>query len=381
MEPRTVGVEEELLLVDLADGRPRPLGGPVVEAADDQLPDDGGPGGVEQELKREQVELNSEPTTDLDDLRADLHRLRCRLAEAAAGHGLGLAALATSPVPVDPTSTRNARYERITSEYGLTARELLVNGCHVHVSVSSPDEAVAVLDRIRPWVSVITALACNSPFWQGEDTGYASYRHRVWSRMPSAGPTEPYGDVAGYEQAVAQMVSCGAAMDPGMVYLDARLSRLYPTVELRIADVCADVPDAVLVAGLCRALVETAAREWADGRDVPQVRLEVLRGAAWRAARSGVSGSLVDTLSAGTAPAPAMVERLITYLEPALRDYGDLDAVESAAQRVLDEGSGADRQRAELERRGGDLVAVVTDAVRRTTELETDLETDLATDR
>ncbi len=362
-----MGVEEELLLVDLTDGAPRPLGEPVVASADDRLPDDSGPGGVERELKREQVELNSDPTTSLDDLRADLRHLRRRLTDAASRNGLGLAALATSPVAVEPTSTRDARYERITREYGLTARELLVNGCHVHVSVGSPDEAVGVLDRMRPWLAVLTALACNSPYWQGVDSGYASYRHRVWSRMPSAGPTELFGDPSGYERAVDQMVSSGAAMDPAMVYLDARLSRAYPTVELRVADVCATVADAVLIAGLSRALVETSAREWADGVPASEVRLEVLRGAAWRAARSGVSGDLVDTLAARTAPAAVIVERLIDHVEPALREYGDLDTVWSASQRVLEKGTGADQQRAAYRANRGDLVAVVADAVTRTT--------------
>jgi len=366
VKPRTVGVEEELLLVDLDDGTPRPLGGRVVASAD-RRPDDDSDGAVEQELKREQVESNSEPTTDLADLRVDLHRLRRRLAEAAGSNGLGLAALATSPVATEPTSTRDERYERINREYGLTTREMLVNGCHVHVSVDSTDEAVGILDRIRPWLAVISALTCNSPFWQGVDSGYASYRQRVWTRLPSAGPVELFGDVAGYERAVGQMISCGAAMDPGMVYLDARLSRAYPTVELRIADVCASVADAVLVAGLCRGLVETAAREWAAGGDAPQVRLEVLRGAAWRAARSGVSGDLVDTLSATTAPAGHLVDRLFEHIGPALDSYGDLEPLRVEAARVLEEGTGADRQRAAYARSGGDLVAVVTDAVNRTT--------------
>lgn len=366
MEPRTVGVEEELLLVSLADGAPRPLGQPVVAAAAGD-PTQSGPGGVEQELQREQVESNSEPTTDLEALRTDLHRLRRRLADAAERHGLGLAALATSPVPVEPTATKDARYERITREYGLTARELLVNGCHVHVSIGSREEGVAVLDRIRPWLAVVSALTCNSPFWQGVDSGYASYRHRVWSRMPSAGPTETFGDVAGYDRAVAQMVSSGAAMDEGMIYLDARLSREYPTVELRIADVCAEVDDAVLVAGLCRGLVETAAREHATGVPVPAVRVEVLRGAAWRAARSGLSGRLVDVLAAATVPAADLVDRLVAHVEPALEASGDLETIRSGVRRLLDGGTGADHQRVAFEASGGDLVAVVREAVARTT--------------
>ncbi|MBA2641274.1 MAG: glutamate--cysteine ligase [Nocardioidaceae bacterium] len=367
MEPRTVGVEEELLVVDLTDGTPQPLGQPVVESAGRAGPQASGQGGVEKELKREQVELNSEPSTDLAAIGADLTRLRRRLCDAATDHGLALAALGTSPVPVEATPTRNLRYERINSEYGLTTRELLVNGCHVHVSVTSRAEAVGVLDRIRPWLATISALTCNSPYWQGVDSGYASYRHRVWSRMPSAGPTELFGDVAGYDRAIAQMVSCGAAMDDGMIYLDARVSRDYPTVELRVADVCTAVDHAVLVAGLGRGLVETAARELADGVAPAPVRVEVLRGAAWRAARTGVSGDLVDTLSAGTAPAAELVERLVAHVEPALRHYGDLDTVWRTARDVLDHGTGADQQRDAYARSGGDLVAVVRDTAARTT--------------
>jgi carboxylate-amine ligase len=361
-----MGVEEELLLVDLEDGTPRPFAGSVVGSAGEQQADTSS-GEVEQELKREQVEFNSEPTDDLEALRADLHQLRRRLADAAASNGLGLAALGTSPLTATPTPTRDERYERINREYGLTMREMLVNGCHVHVSIDSPEEAVGVLDRIRPWLAIISALTCNSPFWQGVDSGYASYRHRVWTRLPSAGPVELFGDPAGYERAIEQMISCGAAMDPGMVYLDARLAREFPTVELRIADVCAGVDDAILVAGLCRGLVETAAREWATGAEAPPVRLEVLRGAAWRAARSGVSDHLVDTLTATTAPAAQMVDRLFEHIGPALESYGDLDLMLAEAARVLEDGTGADKQREAFDRNGGDLVAVVTDAVARTT--------------
>jgi carboxylate-amine ligase len=368
---RTIGVEEELLLVDLDDGTPRPSAGPVVGSADRQQTDTGA-GEVEKELKREQVESNSEPTADLDELRADLHQLRRRLADAAGSNGLGVAALGTSPLRATPTPTQDERYERINREYGLTTREMLVNGCHVHVSIDSPDEAVGVLDRIRPWLATISALTCNSPYWQGADSGYASYRHRVWTRLPSAGPVELFGDPAGYERAVEQMISCGAAMDAGMVYLDARLSREFPTVELRIADVCAGVDDAVLVAGLCRGLVETAAQEWAAGAEAPQVRLEVLRGAAWRAARSGVSDHLVDTLTATTAPAAQMVDRLFEHIGPALESHGDLDSMRAEAARVLEDGTGADRQRAAFDRSGGDLVAVVADAVTRTTSAAAD---------
>ncbi|MDT0323939.1 YbdK family carboxylate-amine ligase, partial [Streptomyces millisiae] len=129
----------------------------------------------------------------------------------------------------------------------------------------SDEEGVAVLDRVRCWLPVLLALTANSPFWQGQDTRYASYRSRVWGRWPSAGPVELHGSAERYHEQVAALVSTGVLKDEGMVYFDARLSRSYPTVEVRIADVCQDPADTVLLAALTRALVETAAREWRAG--------------------------------------------------------------------------------------------------------------------
>ncbi len=359
---RTVGVEEELLLVDPATGCPRPLGDDVVEAAGGS---DTGPGGVEHELKREQVELGTDPVDDLSAVDASLRRLRGRLAAAAERHGLRLAALATSPVEVAPTATRDARYERLNREYGMTARELLCNGCHVHVAVESLDEAVGVIDRVRPWLAVLTALSTNSPYWQGRDTGYASYRQRLWSRWPSAGPSELFGTAAGYRAAVDTMVACGGAMDHGMVYLDVRASREWPTVEVRVLDVCLDVEDAVMLTGLARALVETAARDWQRSVPATPLRIEVLRAAAWRAARTGLGGDLVDPVAGTTVPARIQVQRLLDHARPALRRYGDEQRVSDRVEEVLANGTGADVQRAAYAQRSC-LVDVVTDAVRRT---------------
>ncbi len=127
--------------------------------------------------------------------------------------------------------------------------------------------------------------SANSPFWHGEDTGYASYRTQIWQRWPTAGATGAFGTPECYDQVVADLIASGAALDEGMIYFDARPSRHYPTLELRVADVCLSVDEAVLVAALGRALVTTAAERWAAGEAVPDVRPEQLRAASWRAAR------------------------------------------------------------------------------------------------
>jgi len=249
----------------------------------------------------------------------------------------------------------------MAEEYGLTAREQLTCGCHIHVSVESPEEAVAVLDRMRNWLPVLIALSANSPFWHGVDTGYASYRSQVWNRWPSAGPLEILGSPDAYHQLVHDMVSTGVALDEGMIYFDARLSRHYPTVEIRLADVCLRPGNTVLLAGLARALVETAAREWREGIEPVAVPSALLRLAAWKASRWGLRGELLDPHTHRPAPALGVVNSLLHHIHGALKDMGDLHRVEDLVDRLLAEGTGAVRQK-EVLHRTGDLERVVEDA-------------------
>lgn len=351
---RTVGVEEEFLLVDPADGRPRAVAAAVLRGTDDDSDMTG-------ELQREQIETGTLPCTTLDDVARELRRTRDEARAAAATQGVELAPLATSPVPVDPTVTTAPRHQRIVETFGRTGAEQLTCGCHVHVSVDSEEEAVAVLDRIRPWLAPLLALSANSPFWAGTDSGYGSFRNQVWGRWPSAGPTGLFGSPANYRQTADAMLATGTVLDEAMLYFDARVSRRHPTVEIRVADVCLDPDDAVLLAALARGLVETAAREWAGGVAADPVPVEVLRLATWRAARSGLDDELVDPATWTPAPAAAVLDTLIDHVADALDD--DLDHVRHLTRQVLRRGTGAARQRAVFDRTGS-LRAVVADAVR-----------------
>ncbi|KGM08515.1 carboxylate--amine ligase, partial [Cellulomonas bogoriensis 69B4 = DSM 16987] len=278
---RTMGVEEEYLLLG-ADGVPTAVAGAALKAVEESGGDQDVPGGdVGGELKQQQLETGTRPCTDLGELFAELRAARGRAQEAAASTGARIAALGTSPVEVTAVSSPNPRYLELNRRFGLTAREQLTCGCHVHVGVADEEEGVAVLDRIGRWLPVLLALSTNSPFWHGADSSYASYRSQVWSRWPSAGPTALFGSPAGYREVVEQMVATGTIMDAGMVYFDARLSQRYPTVEVRVADVCLEARDAALVAALARGLVETAAGEARRGEAAPPVRVELLRAATW----------------------------------------------------------------------------------------------------
>ncbi|MDQ6715310.1 MAG: glutamate--cysteine ligase [Actinomycetota bacterium] len=364
---RTVGVEEELLLVDIQTGVPRSVAARVIERAVAQATDSGSQdgGAIEGELQRTMVETQSSVATDLSLVRDELMSWRRRAASAARQANASVAAIATSPMPSDGLISSNARYERMADRFGVIAHDVLTCGCHVHVGVESDDEGVAALDRIRVWLPVILALSANSPFSAGRDSGYASYRSQLWARWPSAGPTDRFGTPQRYHQLLQAMTDSGVLLDDGMVYFDARLSRRYPTVEIRVADVCVDLEDALLVAALCRGLVDTAAAQWRAGQKPPDVATAMLRLATWQAARDGVDGHLLDWSTMRPAPAATGIGQLVDHVRGSLFEHGDLALVEEGLERLGRVGTGATAQRRMLEKTG-QLVDVVAQAVRRT---------------
>jgi glutamate---cysteine ligase / carboxylate-amine ligase len=341
---RTVGVEEELLLLDAASGEPTAVAGAVLA-----LPAQPGsapvPGALEAELQQQQVEVETAPAERLAELADNVVGWRRAADERARSFGARVAALGTSPLPVLPELTPSPRYRAMTDQFGLTAVEQLTCGFHVHVGVTDRDEGVAVLDRIRIWLPVLLAVSANSPFWQGHDSGYASFRSQAWKRFPTAGPTDIFGTAAAYEERADAMVASGVLLDQAMIYFDARLSHKYPTVEIRVADVCLHAEDAVVVAGLARALVETASREASDGWPPPPVPTELLRLATWRAGRSALEGDLLDPHEARPRPADEVLAALVDHLRPALLASGDDDVVTAGLARIRTRGWGAVTQR------------------------------------
>lgn len=371
---RQIGIEEELLLVDPSTGqranvsrrvlREHAVDGPGTADATDEL--DG-------ELLQHMVETHTDPRGDVDRAVTDVRRARRTAIRAARAAGVEVAATGTSPVASPPTRvTPDDRYERIVRSFGSIGRAAGTTGMHVHVEIADDAEGIRVLDGIRPWLPVLVAVAANSPYDEGQDTGYASWRHQVWTRWPAAGPAEPFGTVAEYRRVCEALIDSGAALDAGMLYFDARLAQAQPTVEIRVADVCTDVADAALVAALARGLVETAATDAGpsgptgpSGPAGSAVRTDLLRAAHWRASRDGLAGRLLQPSTGRLLPAREVLAALVEHVDPALRRAGDGDRVRDGVERLRTVGGGAQRQRQAYERTG-DLAAVVADLVART---------------
>jgi carboxylate-amine ligase len=238
--------------------------------------------------------------------------------------------------------TAKPRYEDMLETNTLIAREQLICGCHVHVTVESDRDRIQVLNQIRSDLHCLIALSANSPFWEGEDSGFASFRTEVWTRWPTAGPPASFANIDEYARLIEQLVAAEVILDEGMAYWDVRLSRQYPTIEIRIADVGLEVQDSVTVAGLARALVMNCLRQ---PRGDEAVRPELLRAASWKAARTGVDGDLIDPRTGGAVSASDYFDNLLARLAPDLSESGDLRDVEEGIHRILSAGTGADRQR------------------------------------
>lgn len=372
VDTRTLGIEEELLVVDPASRSATSQAGAVLREHRTRDVEDGEPSPLDPELFRHQLETRSDPTTDVTRAVAQIVDARRRAGEAATARGLAVAAGAASPLGLDevvPAVTSEDRYRRIVDTYGDVARLGGTCGMHVHVAVESDEEGVACLDRIAPWLPVLAAVSTNSPYADGRDTGYASWRTQAWSSWPSAGPTEAFGSVADYRAVCDRMIASGAALDRGMLYFDARLAQDHPTLEVRVLDACTDPDDIALLAALVRGLVETAAVA-AHGTPAPSTaaqeawRCEELRTARWRASRFGLGDRLLDPVGRDLRPAREVLGGLVDHTRERLEAAGDLELVESGVARVL-AGTGAVHQRAARER-SGSVEGVVDDLLART---------------
>lgn len=305
--------------------------------------------GFTAELHQTVLESNSRPHRELRSLQEDLVALRAELVAVAGKWDLGVAAVGTVPLADFGIAalTPDERYERIGHTYGALTREQLICGMHVHVEAEDRDLAVRALPWIAPWVPVLLALSASSPYWQGADTGYASWRTQMWQRWPAAGPVGSYGSAAEYDAMIAGLVDSGVLLDANMLYQDLRLSSHLPTIELRVCDSCPSPETPILVAGLFRALVTHGLRSAAEAGAVPPAAwpAEWRRAASWRAARSGLEGPLLDPLRFGTAPAADVVRRLVAYVRPYLEEFGDWPLVSALVERTLATGSAAENQR------------------------------------
>ncbi|GIJ47895.1 putative glutamate--cysteine ligase 2 [Virgisporangium aliadipatigenens] len=330
----TLGVEEEFFLLG-PDGAVAPVAAEVVRA---------GGGAIVPEYMAYQVETATGVCTRLDELRADLWRRRAHAATVAARAGAWLVASGSVPFPDGPVSAvaDDARYRALARRFPYATLGGGSSACHVHVGIADRALAVDVLGRLRAWLPALLACTVNSPIIAGVDSGWASVRYRRQLRWPTFRPPSPWPDPDGYDRAVRVAVARGTALDPASVYFLARLSARYPTVEIRVADACPSVDDAVLLAGVTRALVASLVEDVRRGVPAPDVPPQRLTRELLVAAQHGVDPRSPDRAYVAVDDA---VRRLFDRIDPVLHALGDDEFVHSGLERLGREGTGAVRQR------------------------------------
>jgi glutamate---cysteine ligase / carboxylate-amine ligase len=321
---------------------------------------------VTTELTCFQVEARTPPCEDISQLRHELRSMRAVVAASAEQEGLRVTATGTPVLGrvVPPPITDDSRYQRGIDAYRALTDEQSICAAHVHVHLPDRERAVLVSNHLRPWLPTLVAMTANSPYWDGRDTGYSSWRTVIWARWPVAGPPPYFESLAHFDAIVSALLIGEVLVDQRTIFWDVRPSHHLPTIEIRVADVPITADESGLLAAVIRALVVVSLEKVDRGDPGPVVSADVLRAAYWRAARDGMRGHGIDVGDGRLRPATELVQALVTHVRPALEHFGDIDFATAALAQMSVAGTGAARQRQAYARRQilGDVVDHLVEA-------------------
>ncbi len=348
------GIEEEFFLLDPADGRNSPAA-PTVLAELPEAPRER----AKSEFLASQVEHATGICESGDEARAQLLEFRTGLAAASERAGVVAAGMGTPfRAQHHPTLTPGDRYADLAHRHASLIDEHQVAAVHVHVGVPDPDAGVRALRSLAAWLPFLKTISGNAPWWRGDDTGFASWRAILLRRWTTGGCPPDVATAEEYSARSRALVGVGGTRDEATVAWDVRLSSRYPTVELRVVDSQLTADDALLAALIARGLVSRALR---DPDAVPGYEPELVDAALWHAARFGLSESVATPGGGGMVSIAAAVRQLLEVLDSSDED---LAVIERLLQRVLEEGTGAERQRAAAAGAGwGSLRPYLVDAL------------------
>ena len=337
-----IGIEEEYLIVDretrgLAEP-PQAMFDTCAERLGDQ---------VAHEFMRSQIEINTPPCVTVAEARGHLADLRRTVIDIAGAHGLAPIAASTHPFShwSEQVHTDAERYNVIAEDLQAVVRRLLISGMHVHVSVGDDDLRIDLMNQVTYFLPHLLALSTSSPFWQGQDTGLMSYRLSVWDEMPRTGLPNTFDSQAEYQRHVDVMVNAGLIDDGTKIWWDIRPSSRFPTLEMRICDVCTDLRDAAAIAALYASLLHMLYRLRLDNQRWRHYATMLINENRWRAQRYGVDESLVDFGKGRLVPVVDLVDEMIDLVTEDAKVLGCHDEL-MHLRVICEHGTSAHRQRA-----------------------------------
>jgi glutamate---cysteine ligase / carboxylate-amine ligase len=302
-----------------------------------------------EEFMRSQIEISTPVCASADEARAALIDLRRSIARKARRFGLAPIAAATHPFTMwrHQRHRDSQRYNAIADDFQALGRRMLICGLHVHIGIEQPDDRIALMNDLRPYLPLFLALSGSSPFWGGEITGLKSYRTAINDATPRKGIPEPFADWRDFERTAGALVDAGVIEDATKIWWDVRPSVRFPTLEVRIMDVCPLIEDTIGIASLLRCLCRYLDRTRAARHDRPVATL-LCNENRWRAQRYGLSQGFVDTEHGGMVAITDLVETLLDRTAEDAAHFGCVDEIEHI-RTILARGTSADRQLARYE--------------------------------
>jgi carboxylate-amine ligase len=337
----TIGIEEEYLVVDretrdLIKNPPTAMWDSMREVLGSQ---------VTPEFLKAQIEVETKVCAKLAEAREDLATLRRDLSRVVADYGAAIIASSTHPFAnwSEQETTEHPRYLRLAADYQQVARQLVICGMHVHVGIEDPHLRIDLMNQARYMLPHLLALSTSSPFWAGTDTGLLAYRLVIFKNLPRTGVPEEFTSWNEYERMVDVLVEAGLIEDGTKLWWDIRPSARYPTLEMRVSDVCTRLDDAMTVAALFQCLLGYLFRLRRQNQRWRAYSPMLISENMWRAQRYGTEGSLVDFGRGELVPYSELVEEFLEVLAQDALEFDVRNEVRHA-RTIVKEGTSAHRQ-------------------------------------
>ncbi len=359
----TLGIEEEFAIVDPVSRELRSHIQEILEGGKVTLKEQ-----VKPEMHQSVVELGTEICQSIGDARNHVVELRSKLADLAGLSGLKIASSGTHPFSHwhDQLITEGDRYKEIVQDMQLLARANLIFGLHVHVGIPERETAIHVMNQARYFLPHIYALSVNSPFWVGRNTGLKGYRLKVFERFPRTGIPDAFESLSEYEDYCKLLVKTGCVDNAKKIWWDIRLHPFFDTLEFRICDAQSRVDDTLALAALIQAIIARLYKLLRQNITFRVYRRRLLDENRWRASRYGIDGKLIDFGKETEVETRSLLNELLEFVSAEVDELGSRREIEHV-ERIMREGTGADRQLAMWERTQ-DMKAVVDQIVEETYE-------------
>ena len=359
----TLGIEEEFAIIDPETRELRSHIQEILECGKVILKEQ-----IKPEMHQSVVELGTEICQSVVDARAHVIELRSRLAELAARSGLKIASVGTHPFSHwrDQLITQGERYREIVKDMQQLARANLIFGLHVHVGIADREMAIHVMNQARYFLPHIYALSVNSPFWVGHDTGLKGYRLKVFERFPRTGIPDAFESLSEYEDYCKLLVKTGCVDNAKKIWWDIRLHPFFDTLEVRVCDAQSRVDDTLAIAALIQAVIVKLHKLLRQNITFRVYRRRLLDENRWRASRYGIDGKLIDFGKEAEVETRSLLNELLEFVSTEVSELGTGNEI-AHIERIMREGTGADRQLAVWERTQ-EMKAVVDQIVAETYE-------------